>query len=44
VVAEPTMAQRIVRSNPKIRTAGIPYRVPPAELLPERLPGVLAML
>jgi RNA polymerase sigma-70 factor (ECF subfamily) len=44
LVPEPTMAKRLVRAKGKIAGARIPYRVPPAHLLPERTGGVLAVL
>jgi RNA polymerase sigma-70 factor (ECF subfamily) len=44
LVPEQTMAKRLVRAKQKIRRAGIPYRVPPAHLLPERTGGILAVL
>src|ERR1700733_11478966 len=44
LASEPTMAKRLVRAKQKIQNAGIPYRVPPAHLLPDRVPGVLGVL
>ncbi|SDM17033.1 RNA polymerase sigma factor [Allokutzneria albata] len=44
LVGEQAMSKRLTRAKQKIKNAGIPYRVPPAHLLPERTPAVLAVL
>ncbi|GGK72764.1 RNA polymerase subunit sigma-24 [Planomonospora parontospora subsp. parontospora] len=44
LVSEETMSKRLTRAKNKIRNAGVPYRMPPAHLLPERTASVLGVL
>jgi RNA polymerase sigma-70 factor (ECF subfamily) len=44
LVPQETMAKRLVRAKKRIKATGIPFRVPPAHLLPDRIAAVVAVV